>query len=866
MALNNLTNNISESEYTFNEKALQLANNFFDVNDVSMLKTGMFGYMTSMFSHMMRDSTYHRNMLYNEFFLTKASLNSTLYNWSKMLNHPLELASPAKINVMLRMDINDLLSISEDSIEDPNIKKVIIDRSTPFDLGGKTFMLPYQLEMNIYRNKEGRYSVNAIYNLNESNFKPDSIKTPILKVLSEAQNNKYFININFEIFQIQRYDYIFSVMSNDLLDASIIEQTYSGYLVGFNALYNESNVFDKAYLKMETIFNEFKKPSKERYCYYTLIGSDTIRLYWDNKPKAFRPVYNSKVKMEIFTTEGDKGNFNYTGRIQIRESRFENVPHVIIPLEQKTRGGSNLNNFTENKIALMELLSTRNNYTTTYDLQNFFKKVRKELGYTRNEFEVVKSKDDILRRQFSTYMLLRDKDGHIVPTNTIDLEVDLIDLERMNYSLKPGTLILYDRQQAKYRLLDENELPEVYLADSDSYLYCNPFLVNFNFYEYLKANSFLTHYDKNVELFYSYYNTNSITEVLMNNYNLARNPIVDLNHFTLKVNLLASVNILENVKVRTFIYKENTPIGYADLSRINNSSEFNLKVLTNDEFSPTGKYIITNTFKDINDNTLIRDIELDGSYRLKFAILYNNGISENNSLNGDLPYHNMTDLKSYSLICELDSNEPIHFADDLTDIIYNQITTLSNDGKLILRKLPIIGALYYLNDYKNSEIMTKMYEGFNIVRTISRRLENNTSIDIKFYNTYGISRYFTIDTIDLRVKFSIALNTAPTKILTDRIEEDIVTFIEGRNNLTDKRFSISNLISYLEKEYPQIRFIKIFTINNAGIQSIENTVINTGNLEELPYDYVPEYLTVRKALPRDTSSDDFSYDINITYK
>ena len=72
------TTSITESEYLFQEKSLRLAQKFYSINDISLLKTGMFGYTTALNAHAMRDSAFHRDVLFNEFFLINANLNGLI--------------------------------------------------------------------------------------------------------------------------------------------------------------------------------------------------------------------------------------------------------------------------------------------------------------------------------------------------------------------------------------------------------------------------------------------------------------------------------------------------------------------------------------------------------------------------------------------------------------------------------------------------------------------------------------------------------------------------------------------------------------------------------------------------------------------
>lgn len=852
---------IAESQYTFDNKALQLAENFFDIEDVSLLKVGTFGYTTAVLSHIMRNGVFHRDMLYNEVFLVSANLNSTVYNWAKILDSSIELATPSRMDISLKVPIEDLERISTAS-STAGTKTFTITRDKVFDVGGYKFLLPYDIKLFFSRSASNQLNVTASYDFNNYNFKDASITTPYLKIMLSSDNGVAQVTVQATIFQIERREWIFTMQSNDILDVGILEQNYGGNLVSFRASYNANSSALAGFQDIETIFNEINQPLTERFAYYTFIGGDTIRLYFSNRPTEFRPAFNSKVKLETFTTSAEDANFNYSGTIIIRDDQFEGISYQCLSLSGKATGGASIKSFRESKIALMEQLRTRNNYTTTYDLETFFKQVKKTKLRTNSDFSVVKLRDDIFRRHFSLYVLQKNKSNELVPTNTVDITLSLEEIADLGYSLKPGTMIIYDRIESRYRILKESELPEMYLSSPDSYLFCIPFLINFDFKEFPKANIYFTNYSKTINLSYSYYNVDNPFEIVINSFNLYRNPLYDIDGFNLSCFLNTTSVNLNLVKIRTILLKNGVEIGYADLERLGTTSEYKLLVRTTDSFDQDGNYLIEETFKEIETGADIPEIKLNGTYQIKLAVLINDTTT---SAAKPSLYARMPDLANYSLVSELSADSEVSFADDLTDIMYCQLDVNESTGQLNLHKVPLIGALFYLNDEQNTEVMNDMYENILMARSVSTSLENNTSIDVKFVNSSGLSRYFDIDTVDLRLKFSMALYDFPTKDITKKIKAYIAEFIEGCNDKAEKRFSISNLIKELETNFSEIKYIKFFSVNGGNIQSLEQIQYLNENTDNLPVDYVPEYISVRKRLPKENSAHYFDYDIDITY-
>lgn len=851
---------ISESQHSFNNNALQIAERFIKIEDTSLLKVGSFGYITSLFSNIMRNSVFHRDMLYNEIFLVSSNLNSTLYNWAKILDFDIELASPSSMDIAITLPISSIEDLATASSSGSKI--FTIERSTVFDVSGFKFLLPYDLKIIFRRNANNQLAVSATYDFANYNLKPPSISTPYLKVMLSTENGVSKVTIAATIFQIEKRDWTYTIFSNDILDAGIIEQNYGGNMVSFKVSYNTSSSSLSSFQELETIFNEIDQPTTSKYAYYTFVGSDTVRIYFSNKPTDFRPVFNSKVRLEVFTTLAEESNFDYSGAIVIRDESLKNIAYSCISLSGKAAGGASVKSFRETKIALMEQLRTRKNYTTTYDLETYFKEVKKTKLAANSEFKVVKLRDDFFRRQFSLYMLQRNKSGDVVPTNTIDLSLTLDEIAAMDYSLKPGTLLVYDRIESQYRMLKENELPEVYLQSPDSYVFCNPFLINFDFKEFPKANFYLTNYTKTSNLSYTYYNIDSPFEVVINSLEVSRNPIHDIDGFKVSCFLNTTTLNFDTTKVRVILIKDGVEIGYADMSREGDTSEFRLTVKASDTFDADGNYLVTDTFREIESGSIIPVIRLNGSYTIKLAVLSNepgvNGILTN-------LYETMGNLAGYTLLLELESTDQFSFADDLSDLVYSQMNLDTVTGRIVVRKIPVIGALFYLNDVQNAEVMNEVYASILMARGVATALENNTSVDIKFYNTSGLSQYFDVDTVDLRLRMSISLSELPTQSFDETLRNFIASYIEDCNSKAEKRFSISNLIRELETKFPTIRYCKFFSINGGNIQNVEQIRYKNAGIDSLPVSYVPEFISVRKTLPNGTSSRHFAHDIQIDY-
>jgi hypothetical protein len=205
--------------------------------------------------------------------------------------------------------------------------------------------------------------------------------------------------------------------------------------------------------------------------------------------------------------------------------------------------------------------------------------------------------------------------------------------------------------------------------------------------------------------------------------------------------------------------------------------------------------------------------------------------------------------------------DTIGFAEDVSELVYCPITLNQATNSVVLERVPLVNGNFYFNDAYNRDMMATILQVFSAMRDATQLLENNTSLDVKFFNTMGVSRTFTSDIVDLRLKFQVKLRSGYSADLDAAIKKAVVALVEKANSALDKRFSTSNMCSALEKSFPDIAYIQLYSVNNANIQNVE---VNP-NQRTNTVDYVPEFLTVKKLSGSDDRGNDFKYDIAIDY-
>ncbi|MBS4064347.1 MAG: hypothetical protein KGZ74_07285, partial [Chitinophagaceae bacterium] len=175
-----------------------------------------------------------------------------------------------------------------------------------------------------------------------------------------------------------------------------------------------------------------------------------------------------------------------------------------------------------------------------------------------------------------------------------------------------------------------------------------------------------------------------------------------------------------------------------------------------------------------------------------------------------------------------------------------------------LKQVPLVRYSYLRSNI--NRISDIINDTDDILTTLLNQIKNNSSIDYKFYATYGKSRYFTmentaikLDRLDISLNFKLRISSIKTdpNIVTD-IKTFIQPLIEELNELeVNRSIYFSNIITKVETEfkYNQNRILsfELTKINdyNTIYQSIVNTTKSVDIMTKAELlEYVPEFIRI----------------------
>lgn len=895
-----MSNELKVSVYDLQKKWVEeIAPNFFPVPDISLLNIGNFGYINSVMANSMEDNFHAFSIQSKEIFPNKAMLPSSIYAYAALAEYDDLVAKPASLNFALNIRIKDLVRQSTQGSEFMTFN---IGRQSKLVISDEfRYIIDYPVIITT-KEENGRYLINARYDMDSKNAVSD-IKNPYIRTLIQTINGEDFVTIFLVARQLERFETKFTNYSVDVISSINYEVNYIGKLAGFNVYYRDP--ISSSYSMINKYYQDSNiDDDRERFCFYTFVNDNTINISFSAHPSYFKPEFNSDLLIEIFTTEGAEGNFNYIGtraRFEFELNDAHDYSQVLNTTEILTEsvGGQNLPELGDIKKGTIRALFTRGNYITEKDLSNFFEEYEKE-----TKILFTKKRDDLIKRIYSAFAMLKNSKGDIIPTNTINLVLQQSDFEdslsTSTYTLKPGQLITPLNLEEDNYEIEKKNLTMAEILDLDrspnNYLYGCPFLVKVT-KEPLFVSYFLNSVFDTYNTEYVYSNDNVFDQFSINRVNIERNGVKSNTYkieFNLNTNLNPSnmvlidnvsgavIEDLQNVVVKMLIKEHGSTLGVVDckiLSYDKQTKSFKYQAVLDTTDTITGEdklhledcvYMPSSIDKVLQKDFYIANRGID----FEFVVLSNQYKNKDKDIYGPFlpvgPEYCVTNVFTIEEV-ELFKN----LNNIMSSSIVPKLTPTYNELYYRIKSMPVTRYVYLDDNESMKELIQDINNYKTILLSLLERVENNFDIDLKFYNTYGRSKFFTIgrdktplNLTSVTISFDIKTVGQITATLHSSINEFITKFVEDTNDTTAfNSLYVSNLIRALENNFEEIAYVIFngFNTYSSQDQIIEN---NFRGLEELTKEqiikFVPEYLNINR---RVTSSGEtpFTPDIVINY-
>ena len=394
------------------------------------LAVGMYGYIGDLESHRLQTQVQMTGELANEVFPSRARLERNIITHAIMASIEDINAIPAKMNVFIAIKESD---ITKNLNENNNF---VIDRECPIYIGDYEFHLEYSIVLKqIYIKNKKANSYSATYIMDSNREVPTS--TISNRYLSPPAvvytNNDTYVYITASLAQVTHYEVNKKLVTTNVVDNKTLTFEFDDQLAYFDVEIEESD--ETKYL--QPVFEGSSVPDNayKYYCWYQYIDTNTIRIRFDRG--SYIPGLNAAISVKVKTSKGAEGNFTYNDSCAVTLSstvesndgsgkvytQYSNVASIVTPIGNSTGGKDRKSKSELQKLIPRELLS-RGSLTTITDLNNYMSTLDTEDG----RVVIQKKIDNQIERVYYAYLVAKDTDGNVIPSNTIDLKIGMEDL------------------------------------------------------------------------------------------------------------------------------------------------------------------------------------------------------------------------------------------------------------------------------------------------------------------------------------------------------------------------------------------------------------------------------------------------------
>ena len=847
------TTGYTPSVYNAEEALLDLADTYLEPGSYSTLKSGFLGYMTGSMARIAAEAVHHRNTLYHENFLNTASLPRSIYNYAKIYDYTIGLARPSQCRVLLGFYIDEVKAAlgAETGI-------LTLPRGQAVYLGTTPFVLAGSVNLAILDGNR----VSAEYDLAQMDFtqpnQGEYIRTYVTpQVVDTAGTTRTVVYLEVYVHQAVPRGLEFRVVSSSAMETSFyrVGIPTGEQLAKFRVLYRTPT--DVAWREIPAIFNESSNPESTEYCFYSFTTNSELEVYFSPLPGAFRPAYNSQLRVEFLTTSGSAGNFDFTGT-PVMAVEGETLT-TLVEMVTQPAGGYDSETLMEVKRGIMRKILERRNIIIESDLESYLASAVDRTQVNNSVMTFIKRRDDIQTRLFASYLMVRDSAGRVVPTNTAELDFEAAELDARGWSLRPGTLVMYDRKNKLYRLVAPGEYPDRMAADPNSFVYCIPLLMQFR----VRPFPHLVYYQNQVDIDAPLQALPgaalSADSFLANSVTVKRNSAFEN---TYQIDFAVSSNLTaEGLGARClvrfqFIDESQRARGYIEARHLEGTNIFRATVATEDAFDDNSEMLFVASLWNDQTDELLESAPLPEGVTIRVELYYDN-------MNPDTSVqHVMRGDRVFQMVNAYKTVEQISLYRSLERVMSSGMH-VTEEGTFHCENVPLVGASFFLNPRIGQEAMGVVGRYHTAILDVFDLLHNNTSVDVKLYNTYGPSKAFNLD----RINISLALEVRPRGRASEELRRTIVAqtaeFVQSCNVNPRSRFSISNLTTHLETSIPDIAFVRFVSLNGVAAQNAEYIYSDAALAQDNKR--IPEYINVTTILKNTLEQDPYVPDVQVAF-
>lgn len=532
-----------------------------------------------------------------------------------------------------------------------------------------------------------------------------------------------------------------------------------------------------------------------------------------------------QINYRIYTTKGSKGN-TIDPDLQVGTGiDLTDIPTYANFLNNPI-GGRDEYNLLELKDAIRKQIQTPGTIITDTDLKNNISDI---LDLTSEETFHKLRRNDPIERILELFVIVKDRESSsnkVIPTNTVDIEVDTSTIIDNNYNtIKPffvvETSISEDESGKKVRT---NKIVPSYKSKNEKNMYYSTYYAIKLQKNPLMVNFFNLNANYNLSCEKTYVNANFNEEVYINSAILERDIFNTSNQYFIRLTLDSlNSNFLENnnLIIKARFLNKNSEKEYEDFIldfekvKLADGSldhySYEAKITSLDVISDNNNLFIKDVYKkekeyidgteDWSINTREFDTEILDSLDCELCIFYNYDTVETIS---NVHFKNIRGIRNKLLMTTYKFYN-INFYRNVDEVVYCQALFNESDKDIIEIKAVPLYEESFINNYENKSILNSQMSVENSIKSkISEKTEFPSRLSLKYFNTYGYSDvYSSLDNVSLKIEFEVSYKN--NKVIADseilEIKNNLIKFIDTINKKDvseDKNIYLSDLVTIVK--------------------------------------------------------------------
>ena len=387
--------------FDIKEQIVELAQNYFNLDEIDTYESGFMGYLIQALTSLTSDVLFQNALSYNEAFLNRAILRTSVTHIADQLDYKIKNATPAMgtLTVAVPITLNHNTSIK-------------ISAGSDINAGG----IPYKV-YNTYYIKQGRNGLHV------TAYNSDTGLVEAVPYNIEMHDGDITVVFGIQIWQVNIYTYDLEI------DNPVLYQFYKTTVTGFEGeLYRVTvDIEEEKYKEIKSIYQSTYDGREYELSYSPSNGDEesklTIKL--GNGVYGYQPKSGAKGTITIYTTLGASGNIasdvaRFDARLINTLDTSEGEITVLSTNRLAIQNGRDAETLQEIKRHTVESISAAKRLVTQEDYKGY----AGVTGLTNIIAMPMLNRRDVVGNDITIYNALYDSDYKLVPTASIPVRLD----------------------------------------------------------------------------------------------------------------------------------------------------------------------------------------------------------------------------------------------------------------------------------------------------------------------------------------------------------------------------------------------------------------------------------------------------------